>query len=261
MTVHVNPDELDRYAVLVERNAGYFADPFRSYCVAHCVHTDGMTGMLAAVRPAVEQAGTTMSGLFGSGERNLYQVAVNLRAAATAYRAHDEAAAERVWLVLPRAHPPAGYAERDDAHHPGDYADVFRPRVPVVAKGDTVGRLVEEARQTLGVVEEWSVRYGHVSVAALLDEYLAGDWDTLRQNAVGYAALATRDGVPTIGENLRHGMDSLSTSWDGPAATEFDFTIRGRWVPAIEAVQHLLELHHEAFEQLAGVAQRTYEVV
>src|SRR5919201_2864988 len=102
MTVHVNPDELDRYAGLVERNAGYFADPLRSYCAANCVHTDGMTGMLAAVRPVVEQAGHSMSELLAAGERNLYQVAVNLRAAAAAYRGHDEATAERIWLTLPR---------------------------------------------------------------------------------------------------------------------------------------------------------------
>jgi hypothetical protein len=259
MTVRVDPAQLDGYAAQLERNAGYFVAPLREYCAANCRHTEAMTGLLVAVKPLVELAGDSTTGLFTSGERNLFQVAANLRLAAADYRARDEAAAERVWQTLPRRHAPQGYTEHHDNRHPGDYADPFVPRLVPPVRHDDVRHTVEEARRTLGVLEEWSRRYVHFSIAEAMAHYLTGDWDTVRENAAGYAALAGPDGVSTIRENLRHGMDSLSSSWESPAATEFDFTIRGRWMPAIDAVRHVLVLHKETFELLARSAQQTYE--
>jgi hypothetical protein len=259
MSITVEPDQLDAYAGQLERNSGYFIDPLRAYCTANCAHTEGMDGLLAAARPVVDLAHDTTTGLFTAGERNLFQVAVNLRAAADEYRARDEAAAEKVWLIGPRRHAPAGYTAHDDARHPGDYGDVFVPRPVAPAVPDTIRHTVERARHTLGEIEEWTQRWAHVSVAETLAEYLTGDWDTLRRNAAGYAALAAPDGVLAIRENLRHGMDSLSGSWDSPAATEFDFAIRARWVPALDAVRHCLELNQQALDLLARQAEQTYE--
>src|SRR5690606_36912025 len=43
--------------------------------------------------------------------------------------------------------------------------------------------------------------------------------------------------------------------WDSPAATQFAFQIRERWLPALETLQHFLQVHEEAFEHLAQQAE------
>jgi hypothetical protein len=52
-------------------------------------------------------------------------------------------------------------------------------------------------------------------------------------------------------------MDSLSPSWDSEAATEFAFTIRDRWLPAVDTLAHFLELQKEAFECMAQESENT----
>jgi uncharacterized protein YukE len=261
MTVTVDPAQLDGYADQLERNAEYFLTPLRSYCDANCAHTAGMTGLLATAKPVVDLAGDASGRLFASGERNLLQVAANLRLAAREYRDRDDAAAERLWEVLPRVHAPQGYAEKDDERHGGDFRDPFIPQLAVAPKPDSLHRMIDEARQHVGLIDEYLSRHFDWSLAGNLLPLITGDWDTLRANAHGYRALGGRLGAAVIGDNLRYGLDSLSASWDSPAATQFDYLIRERWLPAIDALRHVLAMNEEMLETIAQQAQYTFETL
>ena len=261
MSITVDPAQLEGYATQIERNAELFRSPFRAYCMAHCGHTDGMTGLLALARPAVALARDSSARLFDSGERELFQVAVNLRAASTAYRVGDADAAERIWLTVPRDHAPQGYVEGDDARHPADFRDPFVPALTPPRPRDEMAEAVVEARQHLGVIDNWLDRFAHFTLSADVLPQIVGDWGTLRVNADGYAALAGREGVQVLRANLAYGMDSLSASWDSAAATQFAYTIRDRWLPAVDALQHFLQMHSEAFEWLAQEAETTLTAI
>lgn len=261
MTVTVDPAQLRGYAVQLERNSEFFISPLRRYCTIECARTDGLTGLLALSRPSVSLASHTTADLFTSGERNLYQVATNLRAAAASYQAGDAAAAERIWLRLPRLRAPRGYVDLDDDRHPGDFRDPFAVRPPSPPERTELADYVKEARHHLDIIDDFLSRYLHFSLAERVLPVIVGDWDTLRENADAYAALAGTDGVQAIRTNLAYGMDSLSASWDAPAATEFAFQIRGRWLPALDALQHLLCLHKEAFEVMAQQAETMFEAL
>jgi len=255
VTIQVDPAQLDGYAVQLERNSGHFITPLRSYCAAHCTRTDGMTGLLAPAKPMVSLAHEATSALFTSGERNLFQVASNLRAAAATYRAGDVVAAERIWLTKPRRPAPEGYRGRDHVGHPGDFRDPFTPQPAAPVERHEFTRYIAEVRQQIGEIDDLLVRYARFSLAEQVFPWIAGDWDTLRENAEAYAALAGMDGVQAISVNIAYGMDSLSASWDSPAATQFAFQIRERWLPALETLQHFLQVHEEAFEHLAQQAE------
>ena len=260
MTITVDPGQLDGYADQLERNSGHLGG-LASYCAAHCGPAGGMTGLLAAARPAVELARDSTADLLASAERRLLQVATNLRAAAHGYRSGDAAAAERIWLVLPRRAAPQGHLDRDDDRHAGDYRDPFVATPAVPAARHEVGAAAEEARHRIGVVDEWLARYTHVTLGEHVLPWLAGDWDALRAAADGYAGLAGPDGLPAIRANLGYGLDSLSSGWDSPAATQFAYTIRDRWLPALDTMRRLVELHREALECLAQQSENTLHAV
>lgn len=251
MTVRVDPAQLEGYAAQLERNSELFINPLRGHCTAHCARTDGMTGLLFLARASVWFARDTATGLFTSGERNLFQVATNLRAAAASYRAGDIAAAERIWLKLPRLPAPEGYVDADDSRHQADFRDPFAVRPEVPAQRAEFAHYIEEARHHVGVIDDFLRRYLHFSLAEQVFPVIAGDWDTLRENADGYAALAGADGVQAIRSNLAYGMDSLSASWDSAAGRQFAYQIRDRWLPALDALEHLLLLYQETFEATA----------
>ncbi|HET6212051.1 MAG TPA: type VII secretion target [Micromonosporaceae bacterium] len=254
--MRVDPEQLRGYADQLDRNADYCTMPLARYCTVVCGRTDGLTGLLGAVRPATELARDGTVGLFTSAGHNLRVLADSLRLAAQRYQAGDAAAAERIWDVLPgRVSPDAAFP---DGRHPGDFRDPFLPglRPPEPAFG--VAQAIEEARHELGVVDEWVRRYAHISLAERVLPWLAGDWDTLRATAAGYAALAGPDGVGALRANLAYGLDSLSASWDSPAAAEFAHAIRERWLPALDALEDLLALHRDAFEWLADESEHTF---
>jgi hypothetical protein len=261
MTIVVDPDLLEGYAAQLERNSAYFGTPLAAYCTAHCAQTEGLTGLLAAARPVLEQARETTVGLFAAGERNLLQIATNLRAAATGYRAGDAVAAERIWLVLPRHPAPEGYPERDDDRHRADFRDPFVPRPQAPPVRHEIKETVEELRHHLDVVDDWLERFAQFSLGAQVLPWIAGDWDALPRHADAYAALAGPDGVTVLRTNLAYGLDSLSGGWDSAAATQFAFTIRDRWLPAITALEHVLDLHRAAFDCLAQQAVNTLHAV
>lgn len=261
MTVSVDPAQLDGYAAQLERNSEWFVSPLRAYCAAYCGRLEGMTGLLYPARMSVSLARDTTTDLLSSAERNLFQVATNLRAAATNYRAGDLVAAERIWLRLPGRAAPEGYAEVDNERHPGDFRDPFVPRPAPPSRHAEVAEHIARARQQIGIIDEMLQRHVRFSLAEQVMPWLSGDWDTLREDADGYAALAGPDGVQAIRDNLRFGMDSLSASWDSPAATQFAFQIRDRWLPAIDALQHIMQLHKETFEQVAQQAEVTFHLV
>jgi len=255
VSIRVDPAQLDGYAVQLERNSGYFITPLRSYCATHCTRTDGMTGLLAPARAMISLAHDATSTLFTSGERNLFQVASNLRVAAATYRAGDAAAAERIWLTTPRRPAPEGYVDPNRDGHPGDFRDPFVPQPAAPAERHEFTRAVEEVRHHLSEIDDLLIRYARFSLAEQVLPWISGDWDTLRENADAYAALAGPDGVQAIRINLAYGMDSLSASWESAAATQFAFQIRERWLPALDALQHVLEVHEEAFEHVAQQAE------
>lgn len=261
MTVTVEPARLEGYATQLERNSGSFISPLRDYCGVYCARTEGMTGLLYAARPLVELAMEGATGLFTSGERNLSRVADDLRVAAASYRAGDIAAAERVWATRPGRGAPDGYVDRNDDAHRADFRDPFAVRPPVPGRHTELARYVEEARHHVGVIDEFLARYLHFSLAEHVFPALSGDWDTLRENADAYAVLAGPDGVQAIRANLAYGMDSLSSSWDSPAATQFAFQIRERWLPALDALQRVLRMYKEGFECIAQQAENTFHTL
>lgn len=255
MSVIVDPALLDGYAGQLERNSELLAGPLRSFALAQCGQTGGMTGLLATAKPTVDVALDVTERMFSSGARHLFQVATNLRAAATAYRAGDEDAAERVWLALPRRKAPGGYAEHNDDRHRGDFRDPFVPRPVPPAPRQEFERYVEEVRHHTGIIDGFLERYLHLSLGEKVLPWISGDWDTLRRDADGYAALAGVDGIGAVRVNLAYGMDSLSAGWDSPAATQFEFTIRERWLPSLETLGNLLLMHKEACENMAQQAE------
>jgi hypothetical protein len=261
MTVTVDPAQLDGYAAQLERNSDWFISPLRDHCGTYCARTDGMTGLLYAAQPIVRIAMEGTTGLFTSAERNLSRVASNLRAAAAGYRAGDTAAAERVWSSLPGRGAPDGYVDRSDSAHRADFCDPFAVRPPAPAEHGELTRYIEEARHHTGVIDEFLRRYLNFSLAEHVLPAISGDWDTLCENAEAYAALAGPAGVQAIRANLAYGMDSLSASWDSPAATQFAFQIRERWLPALDALQHVLQMHEECFEAIAQQAENTFQTL
>jgi len=91
--------------------------------------------------------------------------------------------------------------------------------------------------------------------------WLSGDWTTLREDADGYARLAGPDGVRVIAQNLAYGLDSLSAGWDSPAARQFCYTVREHWLPAIEALGHVLQLHARVFEWMAQQSENALKAI
>lgn len=260
MSVKVDPAQLYGYASQLERNGDFLVAPLREYCGAQCGRTDG-GGLVALGRPIVDLTVDVTTDLLSSGQRNLFQVAVNLRAAADRYRAGDLAAAERIWLVLPRRSAPEGYLDRNDDRHPGDYRDPFAPRPAPPPEHAEFDGSIEEARHHIGVIDDMLERYVHFSLAEQVLPWISGDWGTLRENADGYAALAGADGVQALRHNLGYGLDSLSASWDSPAATQFAFLIRDRWLPALDALQHVFEMFEEAFEAVAQNVEMLFKTL
>jgi len=264
--VEVDPTELRGFAVQLERNAASFVAPLRGYCGRHCSDTAGLTGVLYAARPLVELAVDKSTHVLGSGELHLARVAGDLRSAAAAYEAQDIAAAEAIWAAGARPRPPAGYQAADDTSHRGRYSDVTSPDPAPPPHGDEVGTVVEELRRELAAAKALSDQLHrlarHLGVnfpdpydPGVFAEWLSGDWDAMRRLAGGYAELAGDRGVLALAANLRYGMDSLSPSWNGPAATAFDFEIRQRWLDAIPALGRAFEVVKEGFEHLAQTSE------
>jgi uncharacterized protein YukE len=264
--VEVDPAELRRYAAQLERNATAFVAPLRDFCGKHCANTAGLTGVLYAARPLVDLAVDRSAWVLNSGEHHLARVAGDLRAAATAYETQDTRAAEAIWASGGRPRPPDGYRPTDDGTHRGHYADVGAPDPAPPPLGNEVGVVVEELRHELAGAKRLADQLHRVAWRFGVDlpdpydpqifaDWLSGDWDAMRSLASAYGELAGRRGVLVLAANLHYGMDSLSMSWNGPAATAFDFEIRQRWLGAIVALSNAFGAVKEGFEHLAQVSE------
>ena len=256
--IEVNPTELDLYADQLQRNANLFAD-IRAFAVRNCRDTEGMTGILALCAAATEEGADNVRDLANAGGSDLLQVSINLQGAATDYREQDARGAERLLRSYTYDALPVGYTETDDAGHTGDYSDPSELALDSPETSTEFETRIQSARDLLGVIDASSTLYVDIDPTETILDSLSGDWDALSAIASGYARLAGANGIDVIGRNIEYGLDSVSSTWNSPAATNFDFLIRGRWVPAIADFVEYCEYSWHVFETLVHDALGTFD--
>ncbi|WP_117209570.1 type VII secretion target [Allorhizocola rhizosphaerae] len=257
--VKVEPPALRGYAKQLERNADAF-DALKKYCEYYCDDAGGLTGLLwATAVPAVNILAEVQYWLLPGAREHLTDTAHNLEAAATRYEQSDQEAAERIWTTRPSWSPPdEPQWVQNDTSHVGDFSDPSAVEPPAPAPNKDMQKKIDK---TLGVIDEidrWLEKVLQISLRKELFPWLTGDWGKVREMAEAYGSLGGDRGVMAIDANLRYGMASLSSSWNGPAAQMFEYHIAGRWHEALTAEAEICKASKEGLEALAVQAEHLY---
>jgi hypothetical protein len=119
----------------------------------------------------------------------------------------------------------------------------------------------KKIEKTLGMVKEidgWLKKVLHFSLYKDVFPWLTGDWGKVREMAEAYDNLGGDKGVQAVAQNLRYGMASLSSTWDGPAAQAFEYHIDSRWQDALRTESEICKASKEGLEALAVQAEHLY---
>lgn len=260
--VTVDPEQVHDYANQLSRNAFMFED-LTGYITTHCNKTEGMTGILIPAAIATMFNAGLLVELARVGARSLQQLTGTLHDAAEKYRGRDVENAEQLVKSYDDSFEelPFRYTEKDSTAHSGDFTDVAAV-APNTPNGSVqFENKIKDAKDNLGIIESYAQRIIGFSVAAELLGPVFGNWDAMRENADGYKQLTEPKGVPAIRENILYGMDSLSASWEGEAATAFDFTIRRRWTGFFEFFSSCCEFQSATWEATAQESATVFDML
>lgn len=257
MSSRVDPGQLRAYSTQLHRNADAL-ETLTSYCDRHCTDTAGLTGMLwAAGIPAVRGFAAIQRRVLPAGREHLDTTADLLELSARRYAEGDRAAADRMWTVSPAWRADSLHREGEHRGHAGDYHDpaTVDPEPPTAR--DELAKKVERVNSLVKEIDHWIQKVApELSLHDRVMPWLTGDFGRLREIADGYAALS--GGARAIDANLIHGMDSLSTAWDGDAAAAFDYHVRRRWHDALVCEAAICTACAEGLQWLAREAENAF---
>ncbi|HEX6682668.1 MAG TPA: type VII secretion target [Candidatus Limnocylindrales bacterium] len=256
--VRVDAEALRGYAKQLNRNADSF-DALQKYCDYYCDDAGGLTGLLwATAVPAVNALAEVQYWLLPAAREHLWDTATNLQAAAGHYEQSDQEAAERIWTVRPRWDTPENQWVQNDTAHVGDFSDPAAVEPPPPKPNKDMQKKIEKTMSVIEEIDGWLEKVLRFSLREDLFPWLTGDWGKVREMAEAYGNLGGDKGVQAVAENLRYGMASLSSTWDGPAAQAFEHHIDGRWQDALRTESEICKASKEGLEALAAQAEHLY---
>ncbi|MEU8606404.1 hypothetical protein AB0C29_00120 [Actinoplanes sp. NPDC048791] len=123
----------------------------------------------------------------------------------------------------------------------------------------------QEARQvlssTVGAVNDLIKALTGYDILAETLPLVVGDWGALKRIGRAYGEMA--DAYRAVGRDLGEGMDILSSHWDSKAdgsagaPQAFGYHIRGRWLPAFEALAQACDTIERMCEPMAAMYAQT----
>ncbi|MEO3821136.1 hypothetical protein [Plantactinospora sp. B24E8] len=252
MTVLVETSYLRGYAAQIEGNHGGALATMERYCAEHCTRTDGLNGLLLGTRNAVGIQAWSYAGIFEGARRELLRTAVDLRFAADSYDRSDAASAERIW-VSGRAGQQAGaYREQDVRTVGAGFSAGASVNLAVPRQRNETEDVRQSIDDLLQGVNGLIQRFTGFDLLGTAMPLVLGDWGTIRSIADAYGEL--EGGFKEVSQDLADGMNVLSGHWDsgpGGAAAAFDYHIRKRWVPALDAAARMANASEQNFQLLA----------
>lgn len=256
--VKVDPAALRGFAKQLNRNAEEFG-ALRNYCDFYCDDAGGLTGLLwATAVPAVNALAEVQYWILPAAREHLTDTATNLEAAAAKYESTDQEAAEAIWTVRPRWETPDNLWVANDTGHVGDFSDPAAVEPPPPKPNDDLQKGIDNTIKLIDEIDGWINKVLRFSLREDILPWLTGDWGKVREMAEAYDNLGGDKGVKAIAENLRYGMASLSSTWDGPAAQAFQYHIDGRWQDALRSEAEICKASKEGLEALAVQAEHLY---
>jgi uncharacterized protein YukE len=193
-----------------------------------------------------------------AAREHLADTANNLEAAAAKYETTDQEAAEAIWTVRPRWETPDNLWVSNDTGHVGDFNDPAAVEPPPPAPNKDLQKDINKTLKLVDEIDGWLKKVLRFSLREDIFPWLTGDWGKVREMAEAYANLGGDKGVMAVAENLRYGMASLSSTWDGPAAQAFQYHIDGRWQDALRTESEICTASKEGLEALAVQAEHLY---
>ncbi|MGX7675180.1 hypothetical protein [Plantactinospora sp. DSM 117369] len=224
------------------------------YCSSHCGRTDGLNGLLSPTRSLVKVQEESHAKLIDAARRSLWLTAYDLRNAADSYDRSDSASAERLWTSGRAWAMPDGHRERDVAVDCPEFSQGASVILAAPERRTDIDAAQQAVTDMLGDVNtliKWVTGYDLLGSTMPI---VLGETGTLRSVAQAYGELER--GFVAISGDLDRGMDILSERWDstgGGASAAFDYHIRKRWIPAVDALATMANATEENFECLAEV--------
>ncbi|MDI1463711.1 hypothetical protein QEZ54_22260 [Catellatospora sp. KI3] len=255
MGVVVEPKYLRGYAAQLDDGEGAAWGSLLRYCEDHCRNTAGFDGLLSLARPVVYEMSSRVEGLVVQARRGMDDVAQRLRESADLYETADSNAAERILATRGRRQMPTGYVEQDVKSTATAFSagpDLFLP--PPYDYSDTA----ELKTSVLKKIEHINTLVRLVSGYDVLERLLpviVGDSGALRRLAEAHRNM--EHAIRAVKHDVESGMDLLSGHWtsdapDGGASTAFDYQIRMRWIPALEAFAQANDACQQIYEAYAA---------
>ena len=251
MSISVETDYLRGYAAQVEGNHDGALATMQEYCAEHCGRTDGLDGLLHDIRNLVTIQQWSYTRLLEAARRGLLGTATDLRYAADGYDRSDTAAAERVWVSGRAGQMSGGHRERDVTTVGPGFSAGATVNLAVPQQRNETEDVKQAIDDQLGNVNDLVKRFTGYDLLGKVTPLVLGDWGTLRSIADAYGEL--EDGFTGVSRDLRDGMDVLSTRWDsaGGASAAFDYHIRERWLPGLDAAARMANGTEQNFQMLA----------
>jgi hypothetical protein len=255
VTVQVDTKFLRGYAGQIDADKDHALAKIEEYCRSHCKDVDGVEGTLYPARWPLEYLADSMLDLCDAARRGLWLTAYDLRNAADSYDRSDQDAAERLWTANRAWSTPDGYREVDVAVTGSAFTGGAEIRLAPPPDGAGTAEAIDSVYQLLGTINEWLKKFTGYDILAKVLPMVFGDWGAVRR--IGGAWGELEHGFLAVSRDLREGLDILSEQWDSDvcgvsgASRAFDYHIRGRWVPAFEAVGQLCDGNQQLCETLA----------
>ncbi len=226
---------------------------FQGYISKHYANIDGMDGWLSNARGAVENIADTAKNLNYHTATGLIATSASLCGAANSYDSADKEAARQLFQTAATLMP-EDYEERDvrarssDTFPRGLEVDLPTPK-PVRKAPPYRKRLHKD----LDDVSPWIEQVTGYDVLQRALSLARPEWGSL--DRIGEAYRHGSDWYYAIADNMRTGMNILSSHWtDGAASAAFDYFIRERWMKHLETRAVAERMMGEDFEYVcAGV--------
>ena len=262
MSIEVDTAYLRGFADRIDANRdGALAD-MHDYARAHCMNFTGLDGPLNVAEPGLRSIGEAMLELCAAARNGLGQTVTDLRTCANDYDRTDWAAAETIWSVQPTWDVPYVYREADVAGGSSSgpaHGAIVALMAPAYQPENQEAK--EVLASTVGVVNDLITSLTGYDILAKILPLVLGDWGALKRIGRAYGEMA--DGCRAVGRDLGEGMDILAPHWDSRAdgtagaSRAFDYHIRGRWLPAFEALAQMCDTVEQMCESMAAMYAQT----
>ena len=261
MSIEVDTAYLRGFADRIDANRKRALSDMQDYVRAHCLNFAGLDGTLNVAEPGLRSIGEATLDLCTAASNGLGQTAADLRSSANDYDRTDWTAAETMWTVKPQWEVPLGYREADVAG--GSAGPAYGAIVTLMAPAYQPEN--QEAKEvlssTVGAVNDLIKFLTGYDILATMLPLVVGDWGALKRIGRAYGEMAAA--YRAVGADLGEGMNVLSSHWDSTSAgtagasQAFDYHIRGRWLPAFEALAQMCDTVEQMCESMAAMYAQT----